>query len=173
MPKMTKKELLMAIFDKKEDVIEEEEDLLELLVHEKLSRNINRLHRDRLSFGDRMADKLAAYAGSWKFIIGFIGILALWILFNACIAAPFDPYPFILLNLVLSCVAAVQAPVIMMSQNRQEEKDRLRAKNDYKVNLKSEVIVEDLHEKLESLMNNQQLILQKIEELESRAAPKS
>ncbi|MFZ5974170.1 MAG: DUF1003 domain-containing protein [Bacillota bacterium] len=171
MAKMTREELLLAIFDKNGNDYEDE-DILELLVHEKLSRNINHVQESRLSFGDRMADKLAAFAGSWKFIIGFTCVLALWIIVNVYLMSkPYDPYPFILLNLVLSCIAAIQAPVIMMSQNRQEEKDRLRAKNDYKVNLKAEVIVEDLHEKIEKLFENQQQIYRKLEELENKGFP--
>ena len=93
---------------------------------------------------------MAAFAGSWTFILTFTGVLVLWIVFNNLAALrAFDPYPFILLNLVLSCVAAIQAPLIMMSQKRQEEKDRLRSENDYKVNLKSEIILKDLHKKLD------------------------
>jgi uncharacterized membrane protein len=168
---MTREELLLAIFDKEVNSFEDE-DLLQLLLHEKLSRNINHVQEDRLSFGDRMSDKLASFAGSWKFIIGFMCVLGLWIITNAfLIGRPYDPYPFILLNLVLSCIAALQAPVIMMSQNRQEEKDRLRAKNDYKINLKSEIIVEDLHEKLEKLIEKQQKLFLKLEELDNKIAP--
>jgi uncharacterized membrane protein len=108
--------------------------------------------------GQRIADKVAAFGGSWKFIISFSIVLVLWIAFNALVLhnKGFDPYPFILLNLILSCLAALQAPVIMMSQNRQEEKDRQRAKNDYMVNLKSELEIRMLHEKLDHLMIRQQ-----------------
>jgi len=171
MAKMSREELLTAIFENVEDGMEED-DVLDLLVHEKLSRNINHVQESRLGLGDRMADRLATFAGSWRFIIGFVCILALWIVFNGLIPGPYDPYPFILLNLVLSCIAALQAPVIMMSQNRQEEKDRLRSKNDYKVNLKSEVIVEDLHEKLERLIENQEKLSLQIEEIKAKATPK-
>lgn len=110
------------------------------------------------TLGQRVADKVAAFGGSWKFIISFCVILVLWIAFNALALhnKGFDPYPFILLNLILSCLAALQAPVIMMSQNRQEEKDRQRAKNDYMVNLKSELEIRMLHEKLDHLMIRQQ-----------------
>ena len=168
MAQLTREQLLASIFENSEDYAEDQ-DLVDLLVHEKVSQNINRTHREKLTFGDRMADKLADFAGSWKFIIGFIVILALWIAGNLCfLANPYDPYPFILLNLVLSCVAAIQAPVIMMSQNRQEEKDRLRSKNDYKVNLKSEIIIEDLHEKLDNLCQNQEAILNRLSEIESK-----
>lgn len=99
-----------------------------------------------------VSDAVASFTGSWTFIIIFFVILGLWISTNVYLLShPFDIYPFILLNLILSCLAVIQAPVIMMSQNRQEEKDRLRAKNDYKVNLKSEIIIEDLHYKLEEI----------------------
>jgi uncharacterized membrane protein len=109
-------------------------------------------------FGQRLADKVAAFGGSWKFIISFGAVLILWIVLNALVLVNkgFDPYPFILLNLILSCLAALQAPVIMMSQNRQEEKDRSRAKNDYMINLKSELEIRMLHEKLDHLIMRQQ-----------------
>jgi uncharacterized membrane protein len=105
-------------------------------------------------FGDRLADNIAAFGGSWKFIIIFLAILLIWILINAwlLLSKPFDPYPFILLNLILSCIAAIQAPVIMMSQNRQEARDRLRSENDYVVNLKSELEIRLLHEKIDHLL---------------------
>jgi len=111
-----------------------------------------------VTMGQRVADKVAAFGGSWRFIISFGVILVLWIIANAVVFhnKGFDPYPFILLNLILSCLAALQAPVIMMSQNRQEEKDRQRARNDYMVNLKSELEIRMLHEKLDHLMIRQQ-----------------
>lgn len=109
-----------------------------------------------LTFGERLADKVAAFGGSWTFLILFGVVLATWIGINATIVAlRFDPYPFILLNLVLSCIAAVQAPVIMMSQNRQEAKDRLRAQHDYRVNLKAELEVRELHDKMDHLLYRQ------------------
>ena len=105
------------------------------------------------SFGQRLADKVASFGGSWKFILFFAGFLFLWISFNsiAMLSMRFDPYPFILMNLVLSCIAAMQAPIIMMSQNRQEEKDRKRSENDYMINLKAEMQIRRLHEKLDLL----------------------
>ena len=111
-----------------------------------------------VTVGQRVADKVAAFGGSWKFIITFTAVLLLWIAVNGIVLANkgFDPYPFILLNLILSCLAAFQAPVIMMSQNRQEEKDRERAKSDYMINLKSELEIRMLHEKLDHLMLRQQ-----------------
>lgn len=105
-------------------------------------------------FGQKLADSVAEFGGSWKFISSFMFFLLLWIILNsiALLSHPFDPYPFILLNLILSCIAALQAPIIMMSQNRQEEKDRERAKKDYMINLKSELEIRILHEKVDQLL---------------------
>lgn len=112
---------------------------------------------EKLSSGQRIADKVARFGGSWKFILLFMGILIFWIIFNLQLPQEkrFDPYPFILLNLVLSCLAAIQAPVIMMSQNRQEEKDRKRNENDYIVNLKAEIEIRTLHQKMDLLLEEQ------------------
>lgn len=123
---------------------------------------------ERDTLGQRVADKVATFGGSWTFIISFMTFLLLWIALNAFILLNkgFDPYPFILLNLILSCLAALQAPVIMMSQNRQEEKDRERAKKDYMINLKSEVEIRLLHDKIDHLIIHQQqelLEMQKIQ----------
>ena len=125
--------------------------------HELLSKNINEEFEQKLTVGERFADKLAAGAGNWKFIIGFTIILIIWIAINSVILLwkPFDPYPFILLNLVLSCIAAIQAPIILMSQNREEAKDRLRSEHDYRVNLKAELEIRHLHEKIDHLLMNQ------------------
>ena len=106
---------------------------------------------------------LTLLAGSWTFIFSFVGVLAAWMVINIIMVNAFDPYPFILLNLVLSCVAAIQAPLIMMSHNRQEEKDRRRAENDYKVNLKTEIMIEDLHNKVNSILAKQEYILKQLE----------
>ncbi len=120
------------------------------------------------TFGQRVADKVATFGGSWTFIISFVVFLLAWIGCNVFILSNkgFDPYPFILLNLILSCVAALQAPVIMMSQNRQEEKDRERAKNDYMVNLKSELEIRMLHEKLDHLILHQEQNLIEIQQVQ-------
>jgi uncharacterized membrane protein len=111
-----------------------------------------------MTFGQRIADKIATFGGSWTFILSFLGFIVLWIGSNIYVLVNkgFDPYPFILLNLILSCLAALQAPVIMMSQNRQEEKDRLRSKNDYMINLKSELELRILHDKIDHLITHQQ-----------------
>ncbi|WP_259014841.1 DUF1003 domain-containing protein [Emticicia fluvialis] len=115
---------------------------------------LNEEDNANLSFGDRMADKIATFGGSWTFILSFIGFLIIWIFINIFWLKnrAFDPYPFILLNLILSCIAALQAPVIMMSQNRQEEKDRERAKIDLKINQKAEKEIRSLHKKLDLLI---------------------
>ncbi|MDD6637558.1 MAG: DUF1003 domain-containing protein [Lachnospiraceae bacterium] len=121
------------------------EEVLNLLADSKISENTSRAS-EKYTIGQRAADAIAKFAGSWAFIFAFTGVLILWMVINILLAVKaFDPFPFILLNLVLSCVAAIQAPLIMMSQNRQEEKDRQRAENDYKVNLKTEIMIEDLY----------------------------
>jgi uncharacterized membrane protein len=135
-----------------------DQDVLESLrQHEPLTSDTEAEFAKKLTFGEALADKMADFGGSWKFILLFSGILIGWILINALalLSRPFDPYPFILLNLVLSCLAAFQAPVIMMSQNRQEAKDRLRAENDYRVNLKAELEIRQIHEKLDHLLSRQ------------------
>ncbi|HEX2985358.1 MAG TPA: DUF1003 domain-containing protein [Caproiciproducens sp.] len=165
--KKSRAELINLLLGDKYDSKLEEEEIMHLLVQQKVSKNINSLQNENLSFGARMADNIAKFAGSWTFIITFIACLILWIIINSLLVAkPFDAYPFILLNLILSCVAAIQAPVIMMSQNRQEEKDRLRSLNDYKTNLKTEIIIEDLHQKLDEMIDNQEKLLQKIDRME-------
>ena len=121
------------------------EEVLNLLADSKISENTSRAS-EKYTIGQRAADAIAKFAGSWAFIFAFTGVLILWMVINTLLAVKaFDPFPFILLNLVLSCVAAIPAPLIMMSQNRQEEKDRQRAENDYKVNLKTEIMIEDLY----------------------------
>ncbi len=124
---------------------------------EPISRNVNDLEDEQLTVGQKLADRLADVAGSWGFIVSFLALCALWILVNAVvpIGRAWDPYPFILLNLVLSLVAGIQGPVIMMSQNRQEAKDRLRAQHDYEVNLKAEMEIGQIHEKLDLFREKQ------------------
>ena len=123
-----------------------------------LSDKLEKEELTPLTPGQKIADKVATFGGSWTFILSFGGFLVVWILINVFVltAKPFDPYPFILLNLILSCIAALQAPIIMMSQNRQEEKDRERAKKDYMINLKSELEIQILHEKIDHLIMHQQ-----------------
>lgn len=145
----------------------EEEEILHQLLKEYVSKDAISEHDSNVTYGQKAADNLAKFAGSWTFIIAFFIILATWIVVNAFfLIKPFDTYPFILLNLILSCLASIQAPVIMMSQNRQEQKDRLRAINDYKVNLKAEIIIEDIHLKLDCILDNQQLLMDRLNKLE-------
>lgn len=122
-----------------------------------ISRNIETDIQEKLPFGARVADMIAVFGGSWWFILSFLFVIFLWIFANAyiLIQKPFDPFPFILLNLILSCIAAIQAPVIMMSQNRQESKDRTRSEHDYQVNLKAELEIKQLHEKLDFIIIHQ------------------
>ncbi|TGL14198.1 DUF1003 domain-containing protein [Leptospira levettii] len=126
------------------------------------------LKTDAPTFGEKISDKVATFGGSWKFIIAFFSVLFLWILGNSFYLYfnVFDPYPFILLNLILSCVAAIQAPIIMMSQNRQEVKDRIRSENDYKINLKSEIEIRTLHEKVDHLLLDQWSKMMKIQAIQ-------
>lgn len=135
-----------------------DEEVLNLLSDSKISVSPEK-EKEKYTLGQRAVDTIAKFAGSWAFIFSFAGVLVLWMVINAILATKaFDPYPFILLNLVLSCVAAIQAPLIMMSQNRQEEKDRRRAENDYKVNLKTEIMIEDLYDKVNAILAKQSQI---------------
>jgi uncharacterized membrane protein len=132
-----------------------------------ISDDINEAVEEKLTYGQRLADHIASFGGSWTFIISFFVILFSWIAINLYLfTKPFDPFPFILLNLILSCLAALQAPVIMMSQNRQEEKDRERSKHDYQVNLKAELEIRMLHEKMDHLILNQQQRLFEIQQIQ-------
>jgi len=134
-----------------------------------LSENIEDDIDEKLTLGQRVADLIARFGGSWTFIIIFFSFLGLWMVINVIYLAgrAFDPYPFILLNLILSCLAAIQAPIIMMSQNRQEEKDRTRGEHDYKVNLKAELEIKMLHEKLDHLMIHQNRRLLEMQEIQT------
>ncbi len=125
--------------------------------HEIVSVDVEEDFQQDLTFGQRVSDQISSFGGSWKFIGLFALVLVVWIAINAhaVLSAPFDPFPYILLNLVLSCLAAIQAPVIMMSQNRQEARDRLRSQSDYRVNLKAELEIRQLHEKLDHLISRQ------------------
>lgn len=161
--KENKKIVREIISDVKRDMSDEE--ILNLIADSKVSANPQ---KEKYTAGQRAADKIAKFAGSWAFIFSFTAVLVLWMVVNASLAKKaFDPYPFILLNLVLSCVAAIQAPLIMMSQNRQEEKDRRRAENDYKVNLKTEIMIEDLHDKMNRILAKQIALEEMIREEKS------
>lgn len=162
--KENRKLLKEVLKDIRHDMTDEE--VLNLLADSKISVSPES-EKEKYTLGQRAADSIAKFAGSWAFIFSFTGVLILWMVVNTVLAAKaFDPYPFILLNLVLSCVAAIQAPLIMMSQNRQEEKDRRRAENDYKVNLKTEIMIEDIHGKMNRILARQAILmkLMKIDE---------
>jgi uncharacterized membrane protein len=160
-----------------EDVLEDErgelsrldlEVIASLKEQETLTEDLNIEFEKNLSFGSRVADRVATFGGSWTFIIIFFAVLVVWMAVNSTIvlARPFDVYPFILLNLVLSCLAAIQAPIIMMSQNRQEARDRKRSENDYQVNLKAELEIRHLHEKMDMLLKHQWQKLLEIQQIQ-------
>ena len=143
-----------------------DEEVLNLLADSKISESPA---TEKYTLGQRAADAIAKFAGSWAFIFAFTGVLILWMVVNTILASnAFDPYPFILLNLVLSCVAAIQAPLIMMGQNRQEEKDRRRAENDYKFNLKTEIMIEDLYDKVNAILAKQSALEKRLQEQEEQ-----
>jgi uncharacterized membrane protein len=147
-----------------------ENDVLQSLADQELiSENTNAEIEGSRSFGERLADRIASFGGSWSFLITFGFVMFLWIAFNSMSAfgKPVDPFPFILLNLILSCLASVQAPVIMMSQNRQEAKDRVRAEHDYRVNLKAELEIRQLHSKLDMLLTHQWQRLLEIQQIQT------
>ena len=147
---------LLDITDKE---FTDEELIQQLTMTEIVENNSN----EKTTFGQKAADAVAKFAGSWAFIFSFVAVMVIWMIVNVVLSTKaFDAYPFILLNLVLSCIAAVQAPLIMMSQNRQEVKDRKRAENDYKINLKNELIIDDLHKKIELILDNQKKILKEL-----------
>jgi len=136
--------------------------------HEILSSDLIKQFETKLTFGQRLSDRIATFGGSWRFIILFGAVLFAWIILNGILLLNrgFDPYPFILLNLILSCLAAIQAPIIMMSQNRAEARDRLRAENDYKINLKAELEIRHLHEKIDHLLRRQYNRLFEIQQIQ-------
>lgn len=152
---------LLDITDKE---FTDEEIIQQLTMTEIVENNSN----EKTTFGQKAADAVAKFAGSWAFIFSFVAVMVIWMIVNVVLSTKaFDAYPFILLNLVLSCIAAVQAPLIMMSQNRQEVKDRKRAENDYKINLKNELIIDDLHKKIELILENQKKILKELDNKEN------
>jgi len=145
-----------ALMEQIQRLGERERAVLEALIHRKpVARDTNAVFVEQRTFGERLADQVASFGGSWTFILIFLAAMGVWIAWNGEDGRPFDPFPFILLNLVLSCLAALQAPVIMMSQNRQAEKDRLDAHHDYEINLKAEMEVMSLHTKVDHLRDQQ------------------
>lgn len=152
---------LLDITDKE---FTDDELIQQLTMTEIVENNSN----EKTTFGQKAADAVAKFAGSWAFIFSFVAVMVIWMIVNVVLSTKaFDAYPFILLNLVLSCIAAVQAPLIMMSQNRQEVKDRKRAENDYKINLKNELIIDDLHKKIELILENKKKILKELDNKEN------
>ena len=145
----SKKDIVKLLLKKDELGEQDEEELLDLLIEQTIAIDIDKQEEAKLTVGDKLADKVSEVAGSWPFIFIFIGFLIAWIVLNTVVFIgdiKIDPFPYTLLNLVLSCIAAIQAPIIMMSQNRQAEKDSLRNQNDYRTDLKSELILESLHD---------------------------
>lgn len=170
--KKTRKEIVKMLLKDSSETLENEEDLMDLLFGEHIAIDVDKEEEKTISKGDKIADKVTQICGSWGFIISFVLILISWIYVNytlekySGVVKSFDPYPFILLNLVLSCIAALQAPIIMMSQNRAAKKDSLRGKNDYKTDLKSELLLEELHSQIDKLLQNQNKIIKLLEENE-------
>ena len=156
---ISKKELVKKLL-KQEINAEDESDLIEMLIDKPITIDVDKQEDKSLTRGEKLADKLSEVAGSWGFILGFSLFIIIWIIINTVILnKASDPYPFVLLNLVLSCLASLQAPIIMMSQNRQAKKDSLRNQNDYQIDLKSELILERLHEEIQESLRNERLII--------------
>ena len=165
----TKKDIVKMLLRNNELDERDEEELIDLLFDQPIAIDVDKQEEAKMTFGDKLADKVSEIAGSWGFIFGFSLFLIFWIVLNTVILSgesAIDEFPFILLNLLLSCIAALQAPIIMMSQNRQAEKDSLRNQNDYRTDLKSELILETLHEQMDAILRNQKRILRYIEAVE-------
>lgn len=147
----------------------DEEEIIDLLLNSPITIDVDKENDTSMTFGDKMADKISEIAGSWNFILIFCAFLIFWIVLNTIMLVnAIDPYPFILLNLVLSCIASLQAPIIMMSQNRQAKKDSIRNKNDYHIDLKSELILEQLHDHINQVLQNQKKIMAYLKEEEKQ-----
>ena len=163
----TKKEIVKMLLKNNELDAQDEEELLDLLIDQPIAIDVDKQEEAKMTFSDRVADKVSEICGSWTFIIIFMLFLIGWIILNTVILIgdkSIDPYPYILLNLVLSCISALQAPIIMMSQNRQAAKDSLRNQNDYRTDLKSELILESLHDHINDIIKNQKKIMKLLEE---------
>lgn len=162
----TKKEIVKMLLKNSSLDEKDEEELLDLLIDQPISIDVDKQEEAKMTFGDKVADKVSEIAGSWGFILGFSLFLVFWIVLNGFILTgnnKIDSYPFILLNLLLSCIAALQAPIIMMSQNRQAAKDSLRNQNDYRTDLKSELILEELHNQMDTIIKNQKKIMKSLD----------
>lgn len=164
MEKNSRKEKLVKQLLNRDFDVTDEDELIEMLLDNPTAIDSDKEEDERRTMGDKLADKVTEIAGSWGFIVGFCIFLIIWMIINTIMIVKFDEYPFILLNLILSCIAALQAPIIMMSQNRAAKKDSLRSLNDYKTDLKSELILEVLHEQMKDLQANQKKILKLLEE---------
>jgi uncharacterized membrane protein len=157
MASKTGNKVIAQVFSDKNEYLVKLHKIVEETIQEEdlVINNLLNPVEEVLSQGQKLSDKVARFGGSWRFIILFGIVLALWIVYNVATKKAFDPYPFILMNLLLSCIAALQAPVIMMSQNRQDEKDRMRGENDYLINLKAEMGIRSLHQKMDLLLGEQ------------------
>ena len=162
----TKKEIVKMLLKNNSLDEKDEEELLDLLIDQPISIDVDKQEEAKMTFGDKVADKVSEIAGSWGFILAFSLFLVFWIVLHGFILTgnnKIDSYPFILLNLLLSCIAALQAPIIMMSQNRQAAKDSLRNQNDYRTDLKSELILEELHNQMDTIIKNQKKIMKSLD----------
>ncbi len=162
MGKMNKEKLVKMILNKTDnDTMDNFDELFDMLINEPIAINVDK--EENRTIGEKVSDKLAEVAGSWTFIIIFVLFLIFWIVLNIMAMQAVDPYPFILLNLVLSCISAIQAPIIMMSQNREAKKEKIKSNNEYKTTLKNELILEELHRKMDEILKNEKTILEYID----------
>ena len=159
MGKMNKEKLVKMILNKTDnDTMDNFDELFDMLINEPIAINVDK--EENRTIGEKVSDKLAEVAGSWTFIMIFVLFLIFWIVLNVMAMQAVDPYPFILLNLVLSCISAIQAPIIMMSQNREAKKEKIKSNNEYKTTLKNELILEELHRKMDEILKNEKIILE-------------
>ena len=167
MGKMNKEKLVKMILNKTDnDTMDNFDELFDMLINEPIAINVDK--EENRTIGEKVSDKLAEVAGSWTFIIIFVLFLIFWIVLNIMAMQAVDPYPFILLNLVLSCISAIQAPIIMMSQNREAKKEKIKSNNEYKTTLKNELILEELHRKMDEILKNEKIILEYIDKEKSK-----
>ena len=163
MEKNSRKEKLVKQLLNKDFDVTDEDELIEMLLDNPTAIDSDKEEDERRTMGDKLADKVTEIAGSWGFIVGFCIFLIVWMIINSIMIAKFDEYPFILLNLVLSCISAIQAPIIMMSQNREAKKEKIKSNNEYKTTLKNELILEELHRKIDEILKNEKAILECID----------
>lgn len=162
MGKMNKEKLVKMILNKTDnDTMDNFDELFDMLINEPIAINVDK--EENRTIGEKVSDRLAEVAGSWTFIMIFVLFLIFWIVLNVIAMQAVDPYPFILLNLVLSCISAIQAPIIMMSQNREAKKEKIKSNNEYKTTLKNELILEELHRKMDEILKNEKTILECID----------